>query len=97
MIGAMQREAMHRSAVGLLDNDELPYLPSVDTPALVVVGSRDALTPAWHSRRMARALPDAELVLLPGAGHQLMLERPRELNDLLERFTERVGSAAPRS
>ena len=69
-------------------------MPSVDTPALIVVGSRDALTPAWHSRRMARALPDAELVLLPGSGHQLMLEPPQELNDLLDGFTERVGSAA---
>lgn len=84
MLVEMQRESMHRSMVGLLDNDELPVLHTVDTPTLVVVGSRDTLTPPRHAKRIAAALPDAELVVLPGAGHQVMLERPQELNALVE-------------
>lgn len=95
MMAGMEREAMHRSVVGLLENDELEALAEVDTPAVVVVGSRDALTPPWHSRRMAKALPDAQLVVLPGAGHQLMLERPAELSSLIEGLVLRTGPAPP--
>ncbi len=33
-----------------------------------------------HSRRMAQLLPDAELVVVQGAGHMVMLERPALVN-----------------
>jgi pimeloyl-ACP methyl ester carboxylesterase len=62
-------------------------LGAVDLPALVVVGSRDALTPAWHARRLVASLPRAEeLLTLPGCGHMVMLERREELSAALERF-----------
>lgn len=85
MVTDMDPEALARSLVGLLDNDGLAALAAVPTRSFVVVGSRDALTPPRCSRRIAAALPDAELVVLPGAGHQLMLERPNELNEILAR------------
>ncbi|HEY8372287.1 MAG TPA: alpha/beta hydrolase [Pseudonocardiaceae bacterium] len=56
---------------------------------LVLSGDADRLTPFSHSTVIAEALPDAELVRVPGAGHMVMLERPelvdRELVDLLRR------------
>jgi pimeloyl-ACP methyl ester carboxylesterase len=61
-------------------------LGAVDRPALVVVGSRDALTPPWHARRLVDSLPRAELLTLPGCGHMVMLERREELAAALERF-----------
>jgi pimeloyl-ACP methyl ester carboxylesterase len=42
---------------------------------------------------MAELLPDAELHVLDDAGHQLMLERPDELADLLDRFAKRLDAA----
>jgi pimeloyl-ACP methyl ester carboxylesterase len=62
-------------------------LEKVDLPALVIVGSKDRLLPPWTARRLAEALPRAELLTLPGCGHMVMLERPRELTAAIERFS----------
>ncbi|MDX3236045.1 alpha/beta hydrolase [Streptomyces sp. ME03-5709C] len=45
-------------------------------PGLVLAGDRDLLTPSEHSRAIAERLPDTELVVVPGAGHLVMLEQP---------------------
>ena len=46
-------------------------------------------------RHLANLLPDAELVVLPRAGHQLMQERPDELAELIDAFVARVeGTSA---
>ena len=47
-----------------------------DLPVLVLVGSKDLLTPVAHSRAIADALPDAQLVVVEGCGHMVNLERP---------------------
>jgi pimeloyl-ACP methyl ester carboxylesterase len=44
-------------------------------PAAVLVGSQDRLTPVGAARRIAAALPAAELTVFPDAGHMLPVER----------------------
>jgi 3-oxoadipate enol-lactonase len=51
-------------------------LARVRAPALVLQGLDDALTPPGGSVIMARALPRARLLMVPGAGHFLPLEVP---------------------
>jgi pimeloyl-ACP methyl ester carboxylesterase len=46
-----------------------------DIPTVVLVGSRDRLTPVRSARRIGDALPSAELTIFPDAGHMLPLER----------------------
>lgn len=61
----------------LAAHDKLAALPALrQIPVLIMVGDKDVLTPVDNSRAMADELPDAELVVLPGVGHMLMLERP---------------------
>jgi 3-oxoadipate enol-lactonase len=60
--------------------DSTELLREVDVPALVVVGTDDALIPPAESEAIAAALPNARLVRLEGAGHLPPLERPDELN-----------------
>lgn len=48
-------------------------LPSVQQPALVLVGSRDRVTPPEWCYQMALALPNAELTVLGGPGHEAMI------------------------
>lgn len=79
------------SGLGLVLHDAEEALAATRTPALVIAGELDTLTPVAFSRRIAELLPDAELHVLDGAGHQLMLERPDELADLLDRFAERLA------
>lgn len=45
------------------------------TPGVILVGDRDRITPVHHARVLAEELPGAELVLFPGAGHELTYER----------------------
>jgi non-heme chloroperoxidase len=75
----------------LLDLDVRSVLPSIVVPTLVVVGTRDLLTPVWHGRYLASHLPVAELKVLPGCGHVVMLERREELARLLVDFAERTS------
>ena len=39
---------------------------------------------------MAAVLPQSELVIVPGAGHLVQLEKPEAINDALVRLVERA-------
>jgi pimeloyl-ACP methyl ester carboxylesterase len=68
----------------------LDVLRSVDV--LVVAGDSDLLTPPDHSRAIAAALPDAELVVIEDAGHMVALEHPEQVSEQLLRLLDRVRS-----
>jgi len=59
-------------------------------PALVAWGMEDPYVPARFAREYADALPQAELLELPDAGHWPWLDRP----DALERIAEFVNARA---
>lgn len=65
----------------------------IAVPALVVHGGEDLIVPVENGRMLAARLPRAELVELPGRGHNLMLEDPATFNRLVEEFLSRVGPA----
>jgi pimeloyl-ACP methyl ester carboxylesterase len=72
-------EAVARALEALAGRaDRRGDLAGMAAPALVVVGSEDALTPPSFSETLVAGLPDAELAVIPGAGHLSALERPRE-------------------
>ncbi|GHH78622.1 lipase [Streptomyces sulfonofaciens] len=60
---------------------------------LVLAGDKDLVTPSSHSEAIADALPGAELVLVPDAGHLVMLEHPEAVTDRLADLLARVGVA----
>jgi pimeloyl-ACP methyl ester carboxylesterase len=90
MVAAFPPEASLPSWVDLLGHDATDGLSRVTVPAMILVGSRDLLTPVYAARRIATALPHAEMHVLPGAGHQLMQERPDEVAELLRDFTAKL-------
>lgn len=47
-------------------------------PTLITVGDEDVLTVPRFSRIMAETLPNAKLVIQPGAGHVTIVEQPAE-------------------
>jgi pimeloyl-ACP methyl ester carboxylesterase len=75
-----------------LEHDETAALPVLArVPATVVVGTDDRLTPAEHGRRLAEALgANAELVVVPGAGHSVNLTRSEEVNGAFTRLLDAV-------
>ncbi|WP_329301241.1 alpha/beta hydrolase [Streptomyces sp. NBC_00659] len=61
-------------------------------PVLVLAGVKDLVTPSEHSEAIADLLPDAELVLVPDAGHLVMLEHPEVVIDRLADLLVRAGA-----
>lgn len=60
-------------------------------PVLVIVGTRDYLTPVTHSEEILKHLPDAELVKIDNSGHVVMLEKADEVDAALIPFLEKVS------
>jgi pimeloyl-ACP methyl ester carboxylesterase len=59
--------------------DVMSRLGKIATPTLVLCGTRDALTPAKYSIYLQDHISGAQLCLVEGAGHMVMIERPREV------------------
>jgi len=68
-------------------------LAQLRCPTLVVCGEQDALKPVRYSRAIAEAIPGAELVVVPDAGHAVVIEQADTVNTLLHGFIQKhVGS-----
>jgi pimeloyl-ACP methyl ester carboxylesterase len=89
MIAATPVDVIGEFLPVIMSHDKRAALPALQAvPTLVMVGEKDLLTPAAHSRAIAGALPDASLVELPGAGHLALLEQPEATNSALTEFLE---------
>ncbi|WP_326786043.1 alpha/beta fold hydrolase [Streptomyces sp. NBC_00151] len=75
------------------DHDKTAALARfTEMPVLVLAGVKDLVTPSEHSEAIADLLPDAELVLVPDAGHLVMLEHPEVVIDRLADLLVRAGA-----
>ncbi|MBR7825320.1 alpha/beta hydrolase [Actinospica sp. MGRD01-02] len=84
---------------GKLDMSEaLPVFDRV--PSLVLGGANDLILPVAHSEALADAMPSADYVVLPNAGHALILEHPdavgNALRNLVDRAEDQLGSPSSR-
>ena len=68
-------------------NASLPHLlGGVTTPTLVVWGRKDRVVPLECGERYVKALPQARLSVIEGAGHFVEMEKPDELSKLVGGF-----------
>lgn len=81
--------AYQRQLDACLAHDTLDLVPLLRTPVLILTGEDDILTPPRYGRALTAALPRAEMVLLPGAGHACFLESPRPFSERVLRFLAR--------
>lgn len=72
-----------------LDWDMRPSLKHITCPVLVVQGLDDEHATPQHARDIAAQIKDAELWLVPGAGHMLPQDYPTEFNDRLLDFSQK--------
>ncbi len=61
-------------------------LHRITAPTLVLVGENDILKPRKYSERIAGEIPGADLVVVPGTGHAVCLEKPALFNAILLGF-----------
>jgi pimeloyl-ACP methyl ester carboxylesterase len=83
----------HRALMEHEVRDALGPLRGV--PVVIMVGELDRLTPVEHSRVLARALPEAELVVVPGCGHLLPMEQPQLVTERVLGLVVRARQPGP--
>ncbi|SFD91177.1 alpha/beta fold hydrolase [Blastococcus tunisiensis] len=65
-------------------------------PTLVLTGDKDSLIPMAHSELLLERLPQAEYVVVPDAGHMVLLEKPTVVTERIAELLRRAGATAPR-
>lgn len=84
MAESVGREAFLRQQKAILTRaDNLPLLPSIRQPTLVLCGRQDALTPLPMSEEMAARIPGARLRVIEDSGHLTPLEQPEATTQAL--------------
>jgi len=66
--------------------DRSENISTLTLPALIIVGEEDKMTPPAFSQSLNKKIFSSRLVVVPGAGHLVMLEKPREVNQAIEAF-----------
>lgn len=66
--------------------DSFGALADVRSPTLILQGAEDEVVAEDEARAMAGALPNAELIVIPGAGHLAAVEQPQLFNDAVTEF-----------
>lgn len=79
----------------LAERDDIrDRIGEISVPALVIHGEQDAAISMDRAQGLADGIPDAELVVIDGAGHASNLTHADQVTPQIERFLGRVGAAA---
>ena len=73
--------------------DLVDQLSTITAQTMVIVGNQDILTPRGDSEEIAERIPNAELVVISGAAHGLMMEHSSTFNKILIEFLQRTELA----
>jgi pimeloyl-ACP methyl ester carboxylesterase len=61
----------------------------IRVPTFLIHGEKDSLIPVEYSQEVARHLPNAELVIINGGGHECLVSHHREISPRLNAFLEK--------
>ena len=95
LIAAAPAHAFVSQVNAILDADDglREELAALDVPTLVITGSQDILTPVGDAEELAETIPGAELVIVPGAAHAVMVDHAPAFNDAVLSFLGRHRAA----
>jgi pimeloyl-ACP methyl ester carboxylesterase len=66
-------------------------LKEIKLPTLIICGLEDRVTPVKYSEYLKNNIPNSRLEIIADAGHMVMLEKPEELNERLEKFIKELA------
>lgn len=95
MVGRCPEDTRLGATAGLLTHNVDDRLVEIEQPTLVIAGTLDRMTPIDHNRLLARAIPNARIEELEGAGHMLIWSRAAAVSRMITEFAsslETVGS-----
>ena len=71
-------------------NSSAQELAEIHVPVAIVHSEHDEFIKREHAEYLARSIPGAELIVLPGVSHFAPLQRPKQFNDSMVALLERV-------
>lgn len=83
--------AAQARAIVAMSDDVRDELRVVAVPTLVIVGTQDILTPLPDAEELAEVIAGAELSVISGAAHGLMIEAANAFNERVLEFLDRVA------
>jgi pimeloyl-ACP methyl ester carboxylesterase len=66
--------------------DTLDKTALIEIPCLILVGKEDIMTPVKYSEFFHKKIKNSELVIIENAGHLVMIEQPKKLNEAIENY-----------
>ena len=70
--------------------DTTDYLNKIKIPTLVICGEQDALTPVPVMQAMAKNINKSEFVVIKNSGHMSPIENPKEVNEAIQKFLNKL-------
>jgi len=84
------------AAVGQMMKTQPNYsardMADIRVPVAIVQSEHDEFIKSEHAEYLARSIPGAELILLPGVSHFAPLQRPEQFNRVMRAFLGKVLS-----
>lgn len=88
MNAAVRPASLRTQLPVMAETDQRDLLPRIGVPTLLIWGDSDARSPLAVARQFSDAIPGAELVVIPSAGHMSNLEQPEAFNGALRAFCQ---------
>jgi poly(3-hydroxyalkanoate) depolymerase len=73
----------------------LPWLHRIRQPTLVLSGAADPIVPPVNARILAGRIPNAELEIVPGAGHLLLMDHAEPVAERIATFLGLPAQTSP--
>jgi 3-oxoadipate enol-lactonase len=83
-------ESYKQATIATFEADYRAYHKQMNFPFLLLVGEYDQTTPPAYAEYLKKALPKAQLAVIPEAAHMSKVENPQEYNRLLSQFLEQL-------
>lgn len=71
--------------------DVMERVSNIHAPTLLICGSLDRMTPPNRSEYLREQIEGAQLHIVEGAGHMVMIEQPDEVARLLAEFVDQIS------
>lgn len=80
----------HATLKGLLDNEFSDELAKIKAPTLILWGDQDAFCPRSDQDALLAAIPNSELIVYEGVGHDPQWEQPARFASDIANFVDRL-------
>jgi 3-oxoadipate enol-lactonase len=79
-------ESIDRTLAGVLEFDAYARLPQIKCPVLIVHGDKDVLLPVANAELLKQQIPQAEVFIIPDAGHNYAAADPVGIHNRIKAF-----------